>query len=89
MNTKKIITLIGLIVIVLGVVYLSNFKKNTTENSVTDHPIINMTNPASTLCIESGGTLEKYYTPEGENNYCVLPSGQKCDEWALFRGECK
>jgi putative hemolysin len=88
MNNKKIITVISLIVIVLGVIYLSNFKKNTPENSVTNEPLTNMANPASTFCIESKGTLEEYTTPEGVSNYCVLPSGQKCDEWAFYRGEC-
>lgn len=111
MNQKKIITVTSLIIIVLGVIYLSNFKKNTTENSVSNNPITNIANPAlsevkdtptntmpakdigianpaSTFCIESGGTLELVETPEGQMGNCTLPNGTVCDEWALFRGEC-
>ncbi|MEM0438188.1 MAG: DUF333 domain-containing protein [Candidatus Micrarchaeia archaeon] len=48
-----------------------------------------LANPASKFCIENGGQLEMR-TDETGGQYamCVLPSGQKCEEWAYYRGEC-
>ncbi len=44
-----------------------------------------MANPASVYCIDQGGKLEMVKTPEGEVGYCNLPSGERIEEWALFR----
>ena len=46
-------------------------------------------NPASTSCIQKGGSLE-ILTDENGGQYgmCTLPDGTKCEEWAFFRGEC-
>lgn len=44
-----------------------------------------MANPASVHCIERGGRLIAVRTPQGERNDCLLPSGERIDEWALFR----
>ncbi|MBK8451729.1 MAG: DUF333 domain-containing protein [Thiofilum sp.] len=43
-----------------------------------------MGNPASINCIKQGGKLQIV----GSVGYCQLPNGVKCEEWALFRGEC-
>ncbi|WP_020559404.1 putative hemolysin [Thiofilum flexile] len=43
-----------------------------------------MGNPASINCLEKGGKLKVI----GEVGYCQLPNGARCEEWALFRGEC-
>ncbi|MDC7862193.1 putative hemolysin [Pantoea dispersa] len=48
-------------------------------------PYIGMSNPASVYCEEIGGTLEIEKSPAGENGYCILPSGERIDEWVLFR----
>ena len=45
-------------------------------------------NPASTFCIENGGTLEIVNEASGQIGICTLSDGQKCEEWAYFRGEC-
>jgi hypothetical protein len=47
-----------------------------------------LANPASTNCINTGGTLEIVDTNAGQVGMCTLPSGKVCEEWALFRGEC-
>ncbi len=83
MNNKKIISIISLVVIVFGILYLTNYKKEPLKDSE-----VQITNPASTFCIESGGTLEIVETPEGQMGNCTLPNGTVCEEWALFRGEC-
>ncbi|UJS22933.1 DUF333 domain-containing protein [Thiothrix winogradskyi] len=45
-------------------------------------------NPASLNCLQNHGRLETHRTPEGERTDCVLPSGKRCDEWEMFRGNC-
>jgi len=46
-------------------------------------------NPASTHCVEIGGTLEIVDGAEGQSGLCHLPDGRVCEEWALFRdGSC-
>lgn len=48
-----------------------------------------ITNPASTYCVEQGGTSELRTAEEGsQSGVCVFPDGSECDEWAFFRGEC-
>lgn len=49
-----------------------------------------MANPASVNCADKGGTLEIRKDKDGgEVGYCKFSSGKECEEWALFRGECR
>lgn len=48
-------------------------------------PLIGMPNPASVYCIQQSGKLERIKTTEGETSYCLLPSGERIEEWTLFR----
>jgi hypothetical protein len=41
-----------------------------------------MPNPASVHCIEG-------YNGKLQNGICTLKNGEKCEEWKLFRGECR
>lgn len=50
---------------------------------------IGMANPASVNCIDQGGLLEIIDEGSGQVGMCTLPSGNVCEEWALYRGECK
>lgn len=46
-------------------------------------------NPASTHCIDSGGTLElRDDGAGGDTGVCVFPDGSECEEWAFYRDEC-
>jgi len=47
-----------------------------------------MGNPASENCVAKGGTVQVVETPAGQSGICVLPNGTRCEEWALFRGQC-
>lgn len=52
--------------------------------------IANMPNPASVLCEQSGGKVDiRTDAAGGQTGYCLFPDGSECEEWALFRGECK
>ena len=57
---------------------------STTD--VEEMPQIGMPNPASVWCIEKGGRLEIVKDKDGnEVGMCRLPSGERIEEWALFR----
>jgi putative hemolysin len=46
-------------------------------------------NPASTYCVEKGGTSEIRTAEDGsQSGVCIFPDGSECDEWAFFKGEC-
>lgn len=45
-------------------------------------------NPASMNCLQNHGTLQTVQTPQGEQTYCLLPGGKRCEEWDMFRGNC-
>ncbi len=57
-------------------------------NGTDDNVNVGLANPASTKCINNGGTLKIVDTNEGQVGMCTLLSGKVCEEWALFRGEC-
>lgn len=47
--------------------------------------LIGLPNPASSFCVETGGTLVISDTGAGESGTCVYDSGLVADEWALYR----
>ena len=47
-----------------------------------------MANPASTYCINHGGSLEIRTDDAGQHGICVFHNGSECEEWQYFRGEC-
>ncbi|MFZ2593818.1 MAG: DUF333 domain-containing protein [Minisyncoccia bacterium] len=89
MSTKIIITLTGLLLAVTGLYMLKNMP-STPETQPVKHasPSATLANPASVFCIEHGGTLTMKTNSVGEYGECSFPSGETCEEWALFRGEC-
>ncbi|WP_338491321.1 DUF333 domain-containing protein [Erwinia aphidicola] len=46
---------------------------------------VSLANPASVYCQKVGGSLEIVKESSGEVGYCTLPSGERIDEWALYR----
>lgn len=49
-----------------------------------------MANPASVYCGQLGGKLEIVKDKDGgEVGYCMLPSGERVEEWTLFRRDHK
>ena len=50
---------------------------------------IQIANPASVYCVQSGYTLEiRTSTGGGQYGVCIFPDGSECEEWAFFRNEC-
>lgn len=50
----------------------------------TEKPV-QLANPASSYCVSLGGELKIEKQTEGEVGYCTLPSGEKIEEWRLYR----
>lgn len=48
-----------------------------------------LANPASVYCVDQGGTLIPVETSAGTSNDCLLPSGERIDEWELYRRDHK
>lgn len=50
---------------------------------------VEIANPASVYCVQSGYTLEiRTSASGGEYGVCIFPDGSECEEWAFFRNEC-
>lgn len=45
---------------------------------------LTMRNPASEWCVQRGGQQVKQASSTGSALYCLLPSGEKIEQWALF-----
>lgn len=88
MSTKTIsYALVGLI--------LGAFTINFLLTDAPETPLAQLTgsgaavaNPASVFCVENGGSLSMNTTTNGATGTCTFPTGEQCEEWALFRGEC-
>lgn len=53
-------------------------------------PRVGAGSPASGYCEKSGGRLEiKEASGGGKYGMCFFDDGSACEEWALFRKECK
>jgi putative hemolysin len=44
-----------------------------------------LANPASTYCVEQGGTVELRAEVKGQVGYCHLSDGRVIEEWTYFR----
>jgi len=50
---------------------------------------VGIANPASVNCVNKGGTLDIRESTAGQYGVCVFDDKSECEEWALFRNECK
>lgn len=51
------------------------------------HGLIGMPNPAAVYCAQQGGKSITVDTQKGVQTDCLLPSGERIDEWTLYRRE--
>lgn len=54
-------------------------------SSDRDPQFVGMPNPASAYCIQIGGNLTIENQTAGQVGICTLPSGERLDEWELYR----
>ncbi|MEM4756260.1 MAG: DUF333 domain-containing protein [Candidatus Woesearchaeota archaeon] len=45
-------------------------------------------NPATTYCLEQGGTLSFEQQEQGTTILCILPDGTRCEVWSYYSGAC-
>ncbi|WP_159566481.1 putative hemolysin [Budvicia diplopodorum] len=78
-------------IIFIALVSLSIFgcSANQPETDKGSNRQIGMANPASVYCIEKGGKLAKMTTGQGVSSDCILPSGERIDQWELYRRDHK
>ena len=83
MKKYNLLSLIGLTSLLLAL------SACTPTIANPDHPSVGLANPASTYCIEQGGTLDIRTSDNGDQTgYCVFENGNECEEWAYYRHEC-
>ncbi len=46
---------------------------------------VGMKNPTAVYCAEQGGKSERFNTAKGEMHYCLLPDGERIEQWQLYR----
>lgn len=71
------------IILASSMLLASCAAKDETPKSVA------IANPASVYCEKIGGKLEIVSEAAGQVGYCTLPSGEKIEEWALYRRDNK
>ena len=91
MNKSLVIVVL---LICLGIGYYAytrnqEFRSMTPAQNVENVNTLGLANPATVFCIKSGGTLESVAVGGEQISMCTFKTGEKCEEWALFRGECK
>lgn len=64
---------------------------NGSDGTETTPGASALPNPADVKCVEEGYQIEKVLTHGvPTSSYCVdEKSGQQCEAWAYFRGECQ
>ena len=83
MKKYNLLSLIGLTSLLL------TLSACTSTIANPDHPSVGLANPASTYCIEQGGTLDIRTSDNGDQTgYCIFENGNECEEWAYYRNEC-
>jgi putative hemolysin len=75
-------------VVFIGIMSVLLFSGNFVKDAVSAEEV-EIANPASVYCVQSGFTLEIRTNADGsEYGVCIFPDGNECEEWAFFRNEC-
>jgi len=59
-----------------------------SENGQVQNISTGLANPASTNCVDKGGTLQIEDGPNGQFGVCYFEDNRQCEEWAFYRGDC-
>ncbi len=75
-------------IIFIGITGLMLFSGSFIRQAVSAENI-QIANPASVYCVQSGYTLEIRTNADGsEYGVCIFPDSNECEEWTFFRNEC-
>lgn len=69
--------------------HLDDDLSKATNTNKTLNLNTQIANPASEECIVKGAKVEMYSNDSGQFGVCVFDDKSICEEWALYRGECK
>lgn len=69
---------------ILALASLAAISGCVSNTTAIEQKAVGMANPASIYCEQIGGKLEIKRTEQGQVGYCILPSGEKVEEWALY-----
>jgi len=69
--------------ILVGIFLLLIFKFNFSNQQTTQ-----ISNPASSYCVQQGHLIEIRDEENGQIGYCISSDGQECEEWSFYYGEC-
>lgn len=83
-RTPRMATLTALAVLPIGL--LAACGDDDKPANTTTAPA-GIANPASTFCVEQGGTVEIVDEAGGQVGYCNLPDGSRVEEWEYFRSQ--
>ena len=62
---------------------------STFSGTASSGSAVGLANPASTYCMQKGGTLTIKKNPSGaEYGVCYFEDNRQCEEWAFLRGDC-
>jgi putative hemolysin len=76
--------------VAVGLVGLCFTVGCTRASAQVQTPAPQLANPASQNCVARGGTLRLERRPDGGlYGVCVFTDNYQCEEWAMFRGECR
>ncbi|MCK9439159.1 DUF333 domain-containing protein [Patescibacteria group bacterium] len=93
----KQLTLFTIIILVVGIGGLCFYQKfiqepsglSNVKESLIPENSVQMANPASVNCLNSGGDLVVQKRGDGgEYGVCFFEDNRQCEEWALLRGDC-
>ncbi|HHR5846195.1 TPA: putative hemolysin [Providencia alcalifaciens] len=74
------------IMLLSALISLTACSSGKNDNSPAQ---VGMANPASVYCAQLGGKLDIVNTNDGQVGYCTLSSGEKIEEWSLYRRDHK
>jgi putative hemolysin len=75
-------------IIFIGIIGVMLSSGSSLQQAISSEGV-NIANPASVYCVQSGYTLEiRTNAGGGEYGVCIFPDGSECEEWAFFRNEC-
>jgi len=90
-NTKIIFVAVA-IIILIDIFYLVKFYTSQNINQLPKNEATQTTtiaNPASTNCVENGGTVVIKEKEDGSQyGLCYFDDNRACEEWAMLRGDC-
>lgn len=86
-RTHRMATLAALAMLPIGLLAACGDDDKPSETTTPGGTSTEIANPASTFCVEQGGTVEIVDEAGGQVGYCNLPDGTRVEEWEYFNSQ--